>query len=260
MAAADKRYEYVVFDVDGTLVDSERANLVSLQQTLLELTGRRYELEDLRFTLGLPDGPALRQLGFEQPEEAERAGRRWEQLAEREAASNTVYPGIRSTIEELHRRGIGTGVASSRARHEYAEQISPLGIDDLFDHIVLVEDTERHKPEPDPLLECLRRAGVAAERALYVGDAEYDVRCATSAGGRLRPGGLGRPAHLRGREVCAAKAGGPSRPRVGALSLGRPWTVYGGAPWGGRRLAYLRKSAASVVARPSVPRPCGGSA
>ncbi|MGN0076914.1 MAG: HAD family hydrolase [Parafannyhessea sp.] len=182
MAAADKRYEYVVFDVDGTLVDSERANLVSLQRTLLELTGRRYELEDLRFTLGLPDGPALRQLGFEQPDEAERAGRRWEQLAEREAASNTVYPGIRSTIEELHRRGIGTGVASSRARHEYAEQISPLGIDDLFDHIVLVEDTERHKPEPDPLLECLRRAGVAAERALYVGDAEYDVRCATSAG------------------------------------------------------------------------------
>jgi len=179
MAAAGRRYEYVVFDVDGTLVDTERANLVSLQRMLLEVTGTRYELEDLRFTLGLPDGPVLRKFGLEH---SERAGRRWEQLAEQEAASNTVYPGIRKTVGELHRRGIGTGVASSRARHEYAEQISPLGIDDLFDNIVLVEDTARHKPEPDPLLECLRRAGVATERALYVGDAEYDLRCATAAG------------------------------------------------------------------------------
>jgi HAD superfamily hydrolase (TIGR01509 family) len=182
MAAAGRRYEYVVFDVDGTLVDSERANLVSLQRMLLEVTGRRYDLEDLRFTLGLPDGPVLQQLGFDNPEAAAQAGMRWEQLAEQEAASNTVYPGIRKTVGELHRRGIGTGVASSRARHEYAEQISPLEIDDLFDNIVLVEDTARHKPEPDPLLECLRRAGVATERALYVGDAEYDLRCATAAG------------------------------------------------------------------------------
>jgi len=179
MDTADRRYRHVVFDVDGTLVDTECANLVSLQRLMLELTGRRYDLDDLRFSLGIPGVDALRRLGADH---SDAVYRRWEQLEAMESGSSRPFPGMVDTIRELRRRGVHAGVVSSRARGEYAQQISPFGMDALFDQIILVEDTRRHKPDPDPLLEYLRRTGAARGEALYVGDSEYDLRCATAAG------------------------------------------------------------------------------
>jgi pyrophosphatase PpaX len=56
------------------------------------------------------------------------------------------------------------------------------GLEQRFDVLVGADDTERHKPDPDPILEALRRLGVAAAEAAYVGDSPFDVRAAKAAG------------------------------------------------------------------------------
>lgn len=85
-------------------------------------------------------------------------------------------------LKELRKSGKKMGVVSSRRYDEYEAVITPLGIDGYFENIVLAEDSDRHKPEPDPLLEYLRRAGAKPGEAIYVGDTAHDSQAARAAG------------------------------------------------------------------------------
>ena len=172
------RYAHVVFDVDGTLVDSRMSALASLQQVVGEYTGTVPPLEDLYFSTGIPGENALRQLGITDPA----ALVRWRELAGKLTHKITVFPGIVDALGRLQELGCGLGIVSSRERGEYADEVTPLGLDPFFPERILVEDTTLHKPEPEPMLEYLRRTGAAAEETLYVGDTVYDMRCALAAG------------------------------------------------------------------------------
>lgn len=172
------RFSHVVFDVDGTLVDSRMSALGSLQQVVGEYTGTVPPLEDLYFSTGIPGENALRQLGITDPA----ALVRWRELAGKLAYQITVFPGIVETLERLQDLGCALGIVSSRERGEYADEVTPLGLDPFFPVRILVEDTERHKPEPEPMLEYLRRTEAAPSETLYVGDTIYDMQCARSAG------------------------------------------------------------------------------
>lgn len=172
------KYTQVVFDVDGTLVDSRMSALNSLQQVVGEYTGMVPPLEDLYFSTGIPGENALRRLGITDSS----ALVRWRELAGKLAYTITVFPGIVETLVRLQDLGCALGIVSSRERGEYADEITPLGLDPYFPVRILVEDTTKHKPEPEPMLEYLRRTGAAAEETLYVGDTIYDMKCALSAG------------------------------------------------------------------------------
>lgn len=172
------RFTHVVFDVDGTLVDSRMSALGSLQQVVGEYTGMVPPLEDLYFSTGIPGENALRQLGITDPT----ALARWRELAGKLAYQITVFPGIVETLERLQDLGCALGIVSSRERGEYADEVTPLGLDPFFPVRVLVEDTERHKPEPEPMLEYLRRTEASPGETLYVGDTIYDMQCARAAG------------------------------------------------------------------------------
>lgn len=172
------KYTHVVFDVDGTLVDSRMSALGSLQQVVEEYTGSRPSIEDLYFSTGIPGENALRQLCITDPA----ALVRWRELAGKLADQITVFPGIVETLECLQDLGCALGIVSSRERGEYADEVTPLGLDPFFPVRIFVEDTERHKPEPEPMLEYLRRTEAAPGETLYAGDTIYDMQCARAAG------------------------------------------------------------------------------
>ena len=65
-----KTYTHLVFDIDGTIIDSARINMLSLQETVRELRGEVMPLEDLYFSFGIPGIRAMEILGFSQPAEA----------------------------------------------------------------------------------------------------------------------------------------------------------------------------------------------
>lgn len=172
------KYPHIVFDIDGTLMDSGEGDLTALRDVLKEATGRDYAVEELSFCLGLPGRDSLKQLGVHDIEGTLA-------LWEKKAAGKTVasFPGVGELLERLLERGCRLGVASSRSVRSYQIDIAPfLPLADRFGAVVLADHTQLHKPHPDPLLKYMELTGAKPGEVLYVGDSPYDSRCAQGAG------------------------------------------------------------------------------
>ena len=176
-----KTYRHLVFDIDGTIIDSAKINMLSLQETVKELRGDVMPLEDLYFSFGIPGVRAMEILGFPEPEKAVQVWiRNYSACAER--LGMPLVPGMREILERLRERGASLGIITSKLREEYDEHFEKQGLLELFPCVVTASDTPKGKPYPDPMLEYLRRTGAAPEEVLYFGDTAYDMDCARSAG------------------------------------------------------------------------------
>ncbi len=173
------KYSHIVFDVDGTLIDTFYSNMQSLQDTLKELTGEVHPLEELGRFFGIPGLETAVQLGLPDPEAALA---QWEARLQRYRHTDRVYDGIPQLLETLSRAGLCLGVVTSRTRAEFDADFSKLSIARHFRTIITASDTLRHKPEPDPLLEYIRRTGCEKGQVLFIGDSPYDMQCAAAAG------------------------------------------------------------------------------
>lgn len=172
------RYTHIVFDIDGTLMDSGAGDLAALREALLETTGRDYPLEELAFCLGLPGRDSLLQMGIP---DIEGTLALWEEKAA--GAAIPPFPGVRDLIAGLLDRGYRLGIASSRSVRSFQIDIAPsLPLADRFGTAVLADHTKLHKPHPDPLLKYMELTGAAPGEVLYVGDSPYDSQCAQGAG------------------------------------------------------------------------------
>ena len=176
-----KTYKHLVFDIDGTIIDSAKINMLSLQETVKELRGDVMPLEDLYFSFGIPGVRAMEILGFPEPEKAVQVWiRNYSACAER--LGMPLFPGMREILERLREQGASLGIITSKLREEYDEHFEKQGLLELFPCVVTASDTPKGKPYPDPMLEYLRRIGAAPEEVLYFGDTAYDMDCARSAG------------------------------------------------------------------------------
>ena len=176
-----KTYRHLVFDIDGTIIDSAKINMLSLQETVKELRGDVMPLEDLYFSFGIPGVCAMEILGFPEPEKAVQVWiQNYSACAER--LGMPLFPGMREILERLRERGASLGIITSKLREEYDEHLEKQGLLELFPCVVTASDTPKGKPYPDPMLEYLRRTGAAPEEVLYFGDTAYDMDCARSAG------------------------------------------------------------------------------
>ena len=143
------RYRQIVFDVDGTLVDTERAVLCSLRDTLAQVTGQRAEAEELTFALGIPGEDALRLL---QVRDIPAALALWDQRMEAYRDMIRVFEGVEELLRGLQETGYGLGVVTSKTREEFAHDLAGFEIVQYFDCVVCADDTVRHKPDSEPLL------------------------------------------------------------------------------------------------------------
>jgi len=173
------KYKHVVFDVDGTLVDSERCILYAFRDTLLDFTGREYPLEELTFCLGITGDDAVARFpGLD----GEAVLDRWTEYLGRYADTVGFFPGVPELLRTLKGAGCRLGIATSRIHAEVDGDLAQAGLAPLFGHIVCADDTDTHKPQPGPLLKYMEWSGAAPEEVLYVGDSIYDSLCAQGAG------------------------------------------------------------------------------
>ena len=172
------RYRHIVFDIDGTLIDTEHAVLYSLRDTLAE-QGLTYRIDELTFALGIPGADTLRRLNVD---DVLGTRARWFELIAAYHDSIALFDGIDELTRALVDRGLELGIVTSKIRVRYHEDFDHLGIAERFGCVVCAEDTETHKPEPGTLLKYLELTGADPVETLYVGDSPYDAACAHGAG------------------------------------------------------------------------------
>ena len=152
-------YKLAVFDIDGTLIDTERTGVESLVVTIL------YGYDD-----------------------AKRFGERWEENFIALSHHIKPFPGVLDALHRIKLSGFATGIVTSRNRMEfdfddYLREMVP-----YLDHIVCSEDTVHHKPHPEPLLRCIEMASSAVGESIqsgdvvFFGDTDHDFACARDAG------------------------------------------------------------------------------
>lgn len=177
----------VLFDLDGTLVDSVSA-YIEVARCAAAPFGLEVTVEQVRTALatggsfwkgivpkGRADGDAIAK-GL-----SAHAAREWPRVLKEHAR---LFAGLAQTLDALKSLGIMLGIVSG-ARPEVLELLRPDGILDRFDAIILGPDVSKVKPDPEGILTCLRRLGVAPGEALYVGDAVIDIQASRAAGVRV---------------------------------------------------------------------------
>jgi pyrophosphatase PpaX len=178
---APVRYETVLFDLDGTLIDSGAIIVASMKHAATTVLGREIPESELAAAVGGP--------GLIAQMRALDAARVDELVAVYTAHNETLhdgleaYRGIEDVLEALHagRRKLGIVTAKRRATVRLAFEVLPQ-LERYFGVVVGSDDTERHKPDPEPILLALERLRAEPRTAVYVGDSPFDIRAAKAAG------------------------------------------------------------------------------
>ena len=171
--------KHIVFDIDGTLIDTEKAILKSLQDTILTIAGKKIETDDLKFALGIPGDVTLKRLGIQNVTEANRI---WNNNITKYDHLISVFDGIESLLQELQKKEYKLGIITSKSRTEYTKYFIPFHLSEYFDTVICAEDAALPKPSPEPMIEYLKQTGADANDILYIGDSVYDSQCANNSG------------------------------------------------------------------------------
>lgn len=174
-------YRHIVFDVDGTLVDTERSEVLSLQQAIREKTGVVRPYEELKVVFGTIGRFGLKKLGYS-PEEVDIIYPYWYDLSISSIGGAPVFPDVKELLDKLVDLGLALGIVTSRDRESYRLGAEPNGFARYFTTVICMEDTQCHKPHPEPLLSYIEKARAEKDRTLFVGDSAYDMQCAAAAG------------------------------------------------------------------------------
>jgi beta-phosphoglucomutase len=175
----------VLWDLDGTLVDSEDYHWISWRDTLAP-EGITITYEQFLGTFGLKNDPIMRDwLGAGYTPERGRAladAKEAEYRRLAEANGLTALPGAREWVERLRAGGWKQAIATSAPRQNAEVMLRALGMGPLFDAIVTAEDVTLGKPDPQVFLTAASRAGVPPPRCIVVEDARSGVEGARRAG------------------------------------------------------------------------------
>lgn len=177
----------VIFDLDGTLVDSEPNYYQAARQVLARhgLPGYTWE-QHARF-IGIGTRETLEILDRQHA----LTGSVEEMLAAKNAAylelaraSTEVFPEMRKFVERLHAAGVAMAVASGSSRSAIEAVLGGTGLAPFMELVVSAEEVEHGKPEPDVFLEAARRLGAAPADCVVLEDAAPGAAAAHAAGMR----------------------------------------------------------------------------
>ncbi|WP_454050254.1 HAD family hydrolase [Cellulomonas sp. Marseille-Q8402] len=171
----------VLFDIDGTLVDSNFLHVHAWTLAFAE-AGHPVDAWRIHRRIGMGSGRLLAELLGDDADRLaddvkERHTAHYAELADQLRA----FDGARDLVRTLADRGLRVVLSTSAAPEEVEKLRAVLDVDDLV-QVTGAEDVEEAKPEPDLVQAALDLAGVPAERAVFVGDAVWDVQAAERAG------------------------------------------------------------------------------
>ncbi len=173
----------VLFDLDGTLIDSAQDIGLALRKTLREVGLEEYYPGDIRNYIGGGVKALLQKvLGEKFREEYVEIFRKF--YRENPVQYTRPYEGVPEVLEKLKERGLKLAVVSNKLEELSVEILRRLNLLDFFDFVAGGDTFEEKKPSPLPLLRTLDLLGVSPASALIVGDTEADILAGRGAGTR----------------------------------------------------------------------------
>ena len=175
------KYDTVLFDFDGTVVDTTDAVLKAWQHTYDVYRPGGYDEEECLSTFGeqldmsmhrhFPDIPTQQVVDTYRNWQRERLG----ELAHE-------IPGVFDALSSIKTTGVKMGLVTSRHKDTADVLFDMFDVRQYFDVIIMSEDTEHHKPDPEPIDKALSMLGSEPERSVYIGDAVFDLQTSHNAG------------------------------------------------------------------------------
>lgn len=172
---------FIVFDWDGTLMDSEAQIVHCLHAAIADLSLEPMADATVKNVIGLGLREAIDMLVPGQDEAFHQAfveAYREHWFAH---AGSDLFTGAREVLEVIREHGMKLGIATGKARRGLVRVLAQTGLSDCFDATRCADETPS-KPHPQMLLELMAELGVAPHQTIMVGDTEYDMEMATNAG------------------------------------------------------------------------------
>lgn len=171
----------VLFDIDGTLVDSNYLHVHAWQRAFTEL-GLEVQSWRIHRCIGMDGSSLIEELGSGDVEDPERAKDLHSRFYAETAGLLRPLPGARALLDAVAEMGLQVVLATSAPEDELSILRKVLERDDVVSAVTSSGDVDTAKPEPDIVRVALDRAGVGPDQAVFVGDSTWDVAAAARAG------------------------------------------------------------------------------
>lgn len=171
----------ILFDFDGTVANTNRLIIDSWQHVFRTVHGKEADEADIKATFGEPLGISMvKNFPDMNPEDAIDMYRSHQKDIYEEMIE--PFPGMAELLKGLKEKGYQVGIVTSRLRNSTMIGLRKFGLAETADCIVTCEDTDKHKPDPEPALIALEKLSAKADETLMVGDSMFDIKCAHNAG------------------------------------------------------------------------------
>ncbi|MEH6472698.1 MAG: HAD-IA family hydrolase [Halopseudomonas sp.] len=173
----------IIFDWDGTLIDSAERIINCMQQASVDVALPVPSAEAVRDIIGLGLPEVFERLfgGLSQDQQEQMRARYSYYYIEQDDTPTDFFPGVREGLARLRQRGYRLAVATGKSRMGLDRVFTETGLGEAFDHSRCADET-RSKPHPLMLEQLLSESGFSVDEAVMVGDTEYDLAMAVEAG------------------------------------------------------------------------------
>ncbi len=173
-------FDPILFDLDGTVVDTVVLIRESHRYAVRAVLGQELSDERLVANVGKPLLEQMHAFSPAHADELYRVYREWNHAHTAELIAS--YDGIGGLLDTLTRDGRQLGLVTSKSRDAVDLAFRSLDVGRYFDIVVTADDSERHKPDPEPLRLALERLGRGVDGACYIGDSPFDIQAGKRSG------------------------------------------------------------------------------
>lgn len=174
-----KNYKAVIYDIDGTVLNTLNMNMYPLLKIIKEELNEDWTFQEVLKFASYPGMKVMEELNIQ---DKDQVYQRWVRYVNEYEEGASLYPGFEKVFICFEIAGIIQAVVSAKTQAQYRIDMVEKGLDRYMKTAVLAEDTFKHKPDPEPLLLCLERLKLKPEEVIYIGDAKSDQLAAKNAG------------------------------------------------------------------------------
>lgn len=170
----------ILFDLDGTLINTNDLIIESFLHTLNYYYPNQYKREDVLSFIGPPLIDTFQSIDEERVDEMVARYRKFNH--EQHDALVKEYDTVYETVKALHENGFKLGIVTTKIRSTVNMGLKLTRLDAFFDVVVTLDDVENAKPHPEPIFKALKQLDASPEEAIMVGDNHHDIEAGKNAG------------------------------------------------------------------------------